>query len=334
MADDLADDLSPNLALPFLLPAQAQKHVTVNEALMRLDALVQLAVVRRDLAVPPPAPEDGARYIVATGASGDWAGQSGNIALFAGGGWQFLTPRAGWRAHVVAEGVDLLHDGAGWAAGPHMLGVNATPDATSRLAVASDAVLFSHAGSDQRLVLNRAGGGDTASLVFQSGWAGLAEMGLAGADDFTIKAFDGATWFEALRIDRHSRELQAAGGTLYHQGNVLGPVQLTGGVSGGTPGGALIEEGQGVSGGWLRLADGTQICRHAMEAAAAATTIWSFPQPFAAPPVVTGTAEAGVLSVLCLDAAPEEALARFSLRDATGTRRADRVHLLAVGRWG
>ena len=31
-------DTTPNLALPFILPAQAQKHVTHNEALQRLDA--------------------------------------------------------------------------------------------------------------------------------------------------------------------------------------------------------------------------------------------------------------------------------------------------------
>ena len=31
-------DATPRLALPWLMPAQAQKHVTVNEALGRLDA--------------------------------------------------------------------------------------------------------------------------------------------------------------------------------------------------------------------------------------------------------------------------------------------------------
>ena len=52
-----------------------------------------------------------------------------------------------------------------------------------------------------------------------------------------------------------------------------------------------------------------------------------------AAPTVTGCAEAGVLSALCLDAAPDADEVHFSLRDAAGTRRADRVHLLAVGRW-
>ena len=29
-------DITPNLALPFILPSQAQKHVTHNEALQQL----------------------------------------------------------------------------------------------------------------------------------------------------------------------------------------------------------------------------------------------------------------------------------------------------------
>ena len=37
-------ELSANLSLPLLMPAQAQKHVTHNEALQVLDALVQLVV--------------------------------------------------------------------------------------------------------------------------------------------------------------------------------------------------------------------------------------------------------------------------------------------------
>lgn len=44
---------SPNLALPYLAAGQAQKHVTVNEALRLLDALVQAAVESAALSAPP-----------------------------------------------------------------------------------------------------------------------------------------------------------------------------------------------------------------------------------------------------------------------------------------
>jgi Protein of unknown function (DUF2793) len=48
-----AMDATSNLHLPFIVAAQAQKHVTHNEALRALDAVVQLAVLDRDLAAPP-----------------------------------------------------------------------------------------------------------------------------------------------------------------------------------------------------------------------------------------------------------------------------------------
>ena len=53
-----------NLGLPCIEAAQAQKHVTHNEALRMLDTLVQLAVLDRDLTAPPGSPSEGQRWIV------------------------------------------------------------------------------------------------------------------------------------------------------------------------------------------------------------------------------------------------------------------------------
>jgi hypothetical protein len=49
-------DATTHLLLPYILAAQAQKHVTHNEALRILDGLVHLSVLDRDLAAPPRAP--------------------------------------------------------------------------------------------------------------------------------------------------------------------------------------------------------------------------------------------------------------------------------------
>ena len=49
-------DTTPNLALPLIAGNQAQKHVTVNEALRLLDGLVQLTVLDRHLTAPPASP--------------------------------------------------------------------------------------------------------------------------------------------------------------------------------------------------------------------------------------------------------------------------------------
>ena len=49
-------DITTHLLLPYILASQAQKHVTHNEALRLLDAMVQLSVLDRDLAAPPASP--------------------------------------------------------------------------------------------------------------------------------------------------------------------------------------------------------------------------------------------------------------------------------------
>lgn len=101
------------LSLPLILPAQAQKHVTHNEALVKLDLMVQLAVINRTLTTAPALPVIGDRHIVATGATGAWVGQSGRIAMYTQAGWQFTQPLPGWQAYVMAE--SQMAFSTGWA---------------------------------------------------------------------------------------------------------------------------------------------------------------------------------------------------------------------------
>lgn len=82
------------------------------------------------------------------------------------------------------------------------LGVNATSDAINKLAASSDATPLNHAGDGHHLKLNKATSTDTASLLYQSGFSGRAEMGLSGNDDFSIKVSgDGTNFTTALAID-------------------------------------------------------------------------------------------------------------------------------------
>jgi hypothetical protein len=90
-------------ALPLLAAGQAQKEVTHNEALLAIDRLLHLAIESRSLAAPPATPAAGTAYLVAPGASGDWAGRSGQIATYDGFGWTFLAPRAGMAAYIIDE---------------------------------------------------------------------------------------------------------------------------------------------------------------------------------------------------------------------------------------
>lgn len=198
-------DSSPILSLPLIQAAQAQKHVTHNEAVRILDILVQLSVTSANELNPPPAANEGDRYIVPAGATGDWAGQEKSVTWLQDGSWQFITPLDGWRADVTGTAQQIRFDGTEWVdtAGTtnnlDLVGVNTTADATNKLAVAADATLLSHNGTSHQVKINKANTGDTASLLFQSNWSGRAEFGLTGDDNFRVKtSADGSSWNEAI----------------------------------------------------------------------------------------------------------------------------------------
>src|SRR5687768_919814 len=118
-----------NLSLPFLPASQAQKHVTHNEALIKLDALVQLSAISRMRAGPPAAPEEGARYLVAAPAADGWQDHDGDIAAFQDGAWNFFTPNPGWRLWLADEAKLVIFDGSDW------LGLTGDVTSTSMLGV-------------------------------------------------------------------------------------------------------------------------------------------------------------------------------------------------------
>lgn len=95
------------LGLPLVLPSQAQKHVTVNEAFARLDSLTQLSVVSRSLTVPPTSAVDGDCYLIPAGATGVWSGHVDEIAMRSNNGWVFVPLVDGWRVWVADEGAAL-----------------------------------------------------------------------------------------------------------------------------------------------------------------------------------------------------------------------------------
>lgn len=112
----MADGDTDRWALPLLSAGQAQKEITHNEALVRLDLLVQAAVESDTLAVPPVAPVAGQCWLVAEGAGGGWAGHDGEVAGWTGGGWRFIPPRAGMRLWVIDAGHALVFDAGAWGA--------------------------------------------------------------------------------------------------------------------------------------------------------------------------------------------------------------------------
>ncbi len=203
---------TPLLGLPLIEAAQAQKHITHNEALLWLDAAVHLSVISRAVATPPASPADGDRYLVAAGATGVWAGHEGHIAYREAASWRFATPREGWRLWIEDEQHLHIFDGAAWIdigltigelQNLSKLGVNTTADATNRLAVKSAALLFDNEGAGVQAKINKNAVADTASLLYQTNYSGRAELGLAGDNDFRLKvSANGSAWNDAIVVDR------------------------------------------------------------------------------------------------------------------------------------
>ncbi|MEJ1158009.1 DUF2793 domain-containing protein [Prosthecomicrobium sp. N25] len=211
--------VTPRLALPLIEAAQAQKHVTHNEALDALDALVQAVVQDRDLAAPPSSPAEGNAWIVAAAPTGAWAGRAGQIAVWLAGAWTFLPPGTGWRVWVADEARLFVWTGSVWQdlvaaalaattalQNVALLGIGTTADATNPLAAKINKALFSarriaEGGTgDLRATIDKEAATRTGSILFQTNFSGRGEIGLVGTDDLSLRVSpDGSTWTEALR---------------------------------------------------------------------------------------------------------------------------------------
>jgi hypothetical protein len=200
------------LSLPYIAPQQAQKQVTYNASMALLDQLVQPAVKSRTTTTPPGSPAEGDTYVVAPSATGAWTGKDGKLAAWLSGAWSFTAPAEGWTSYVADTTEIAVFKSGAWTSfvttgGTSLakLGINAAADLTNRLAVGSDASLFTHAGTSHRMSLNKASAADTASLIYQDNFSARAELGLSGDDAFHVKVSpNGSTWYEALNIAQSS----------------------------------------------------------------------------------------------------------------------------------
>lgn len=117
-----SDFNSARFALPLLAAAQAQKEITHNEALALIDGIIHPVIESDSESAPPVDAVAGQAWLVGPGASGEWAGQDGRIALMTGGGWRFVTPVEGMQAWL--SGARAVFSASTWSAPP----VYAAPD--------------------------------------------------------------------------------------------------------------------------------------------------------------------------------------------------------------
>jgi len=107
-------ELSHRYALPFIAAGQAQKEITHNEAVVRIDTLLHLSVLSMSLDTPPAAPVPGSAWIVGPTPTDAWAGHAADIASYGEGGWRFVLPVSGCLAWVADLGVFAVRTDAGW----------------------------------------------------------------------------------------------------------------------------------------------------------------------------------------------------------------------------
>jgi hypothetical protein len=211
------------LDLPYLQASQADKHVTFNEILSILDGLVMGAIASRTTTQPASNVQSGARYLVPLNPVGDWSGHAGQFAYLQDGTWLFRSPSSGWLLYVEDEQSMVLFDGATWRliqgpTGPiaqlDRLGIGAMPDGTTPLLAKLNNAAFTARGTGEggdgtvRLSLNRQDANKTASLIFQTGWQGNAELTLAGASGLSVKVRQSAgNWLTSATFDQNDGKL-------------------------------------------------------------------------------------------------------------------------------
>lgn len=104
-----------NNSIPFVPENTIDPAAGLNESLLTVDALLQLAVVSVGDNTPPGSPANGARYVVGTAPTGAWAGRANQVAQWLGGGWRFYAARY---VLNLADGLMYVRQGATWGVAP------------------------------------------------------------------------------------------------------------------------------------------------------------------------------------------------------------------------
>jgi hypothetical protein len=186
--------------LPFLAVGQAQKHVTVNESLRRLDAIVQLSVVSATTAAQPASPADGAVYILPAGKTGaDWSAfANGSLGYYRDGAWVEIVPREGWLAFVKDTDQLFAWAGSAWSLfpAPKLLTVSATDKLLGRSS--------SGAGAAEEIACTAAGRAliDDADAAAQRATLGLGSAATqnTGASGANVPLLNGANAWSAQQV--------------------------------------------------------------------------------------------------------------------------------------
>jgi hypothetical protein len=195
-----------HLGITLVEQSQSQKEVTVNTALAMLDAMLNTGIVDKDLTAPPGSPVSGNLYIVASGATGAWAGKDNQVAWY-NGAWKFIVPAEGLTFWVRDEDKLYSWNGTAWVSTMEALttpqfsriGLGTAPHATHIINLFGPSALI-NGSAGFFLQMNKANAAQNLEFIFQQNFTTYAELGLLGDNEFTLKTSDGTNFYIAWKI--------------------------------------------------------------------------------------------------------------------------------------
>ena len=152
----------------------------------------------------------------------------------------------------------------------------------------------------------------------------------AGKTYLTQEIYDYASSFhgERRKIDTVWTEWER----VYTANTILGTVSQLAGV----PTGAIIESGSNANGGYVRFADGTQICVSPdIAASATADATWTFPSEFSIAPLCLGTPRTNNANIVgyCRPNGTTTSVNFCAYVGNTSARSSAEFTIYAIGRW-
>ncbi len=93
--------------------SQAQKEVTINEALFRVESVLNAGAISKSIATPPEKPVAGAVYIIPDNPAWPWTGKTGQIAYY-DKIWRYIVPNRGLLLWVDDEKAHYVYANDGW----------------------------------------------------------------------------------------------------------------------------------------------------------------------------------------------------------------------------
>ncbi len=110
-----------NLDIELLSLNQARKEVTVNEALIKIDALLNTSIIDIGTNNPPENPKNGDLYAIGDIPTGQWEGRKNQLAFWYYNNWYFLNPKIGLYMFIQSKNRFYFYNGKKWAINPTLV---------------------------------------------------------------------------------------------------------------------------------------------------------------------------------------------------------------------